>query len=124
MKVAVYGSLRQGFGNHQLLQDSEFLGTMITQNEWTMYSLGGFPGIVPKGEISILTEVYEVNDEIFQRLDRLEGYPEFYNRQEIETPYGQAWIYYLEDRPSWGSPIIVQSGDWAEYKSQVSRRYG
>ena len=70
-KVAVYGSLRQGFGNHRILGDSKLLG-----NEWIpgfeMFQLGSYPGI-RKGESSILTEVYEVSGETLERLDTLEG---------------------------------------------------
>lgn len=114
-QVAVYGSLRQGFGNHVLLEDEEnvfFCGEDDTAPEYTMRSLGGFPGIYEGGDTSIKIEVYTVSNKVFQRLDMLEGYPRFYDRKMIDTKYGQAWIYFLKDygndRP------VVESGDWRD----------
>ena len=112
--VAVYGSLRHGLGNHRLLQGAEFKGLDTTQPEWTMYSLGGFPGLMQEGETPITIEVYEVDVDTFARLDGLEGYPRFYNRVEIDTIYGKAWIYFLQDN-SYRDHSIVQSGDWKSF---------
>lgn len=106
-KVAVYGSLKEGFGNHRLLTTSEKVGEDWVDG-WTMYSLGGFPAIV-EGDGSIKVEIYEVDDETFSRLDRLEGYPSFYDRKKVETSEGAAWIYYHHTPPA---REIVESGEW------------
>ena len=112
MKVAVYGSLKKGFGNNQLLGDSELKGVDKTLPEWTMYSMGGFPCITEEPGTSIHIEVYEVDEQVFRRLDMLEGYPSFYNRKEIETQYGTAWIYYIKDKSSTMLLDNVESGEW------------
>ena len=84
--VAVYGSLLNGFWSHHLLGNSPFLGVGKTAPIWHMYSLGGFPGLVPtfQGE-EISVEVYKVNDDVFSSLDRLEGYDHFYDRKQFDV---------------------------------------
>jgi len=110
--VMVYGSLKKNFHNHHLLHTSELLGEQKTAEEYTMYGLGGFPAIKEGGSTSICGEVYKVDDPTFKRLDRLEGYPHFYNRKEIETSYGTAWIYYIKDADSLKSNKVIESGIW------------
>lgn len=112
-KVAVYGSLRQGMGNHRVLGDSPLLGQARVSG-FEMFSLGGFP-FVRHGEGDITIEVYEVNEHTSMRVDMLEGYPLFYNREQIDTPYGQAWIYFI-DRQETTSPPVTH-GDWVAYRT-------
>ena len=115
-KVAVYGTLREGEGNWQwALQDrATKLGDCLSNKEFTMHSLGGFPGVVFGGNTAIKLEVFKVEDHVMQDLDHLEGYPDFYNRVEIDTPYGKAWMYFLE---SCSGPE-VESGDWLEHNNR------
>jgi gamma-glutamylcyclotransferase (GGCT)/AIG2-like uncharacterized protein YtfP len=111
--VAVYGSLRKGMGNHGLLErnDAQLLSTERVTG-WNMYSLGGFPYIEP-GDGVITIEVYAVPITAMQPLDRLEGYPSFYNRKLITTSKGDAWVYYIED---YDSSTPVPNGDWVAYR--------
>ena len=122
MNVLVYGSLRQGFGNHELLKDSKFIGSGWASG-WRMYSLGAFPMITP-GVGAIYVEAYEINDVTLAHLDALEGYPYFYNRKEwpaditdetmgskfMAPVIRKGWIYYME-RDMTNSPY-VKSGKW------------
>jgi gamma-glutamylcyclotransferase (GGCT)/AIG2-like uncharacterized protein YtfP len=62
------------------------------------------------GTTAIQGEVYEVDEPTMDRLDMLEGYPSFYNRVEIPTDYGLAWMYYL-DR-SYATEQRINSGVW------------
>lgn len=119
--VAVYGSLRKGCGNHRLLEGAEYIGTGYTYDKFKMYSLGGFPALTTEQDTEIVIELYRVDDETFARLDRLEGYPDFYNRMQIAidiptSPTGSmvfcdVWIYYHEDVPAYHSGV-VEDGDW------------
>ena len=113
-KVAVYGSLRKGLHNHVLLEDSDYLGLDKLQGEYTLLDLGSFPGLILQGDTDITIEVYEVDEETFQNLDWLEGYPSFYNRTEVETLYGTAWVYYLQGDKY--SNVAVPSGDWTDVR--------
>ena len=107
----VYGSLLEGFGNHQIISDAKFLGEHVTDAKYSLLNLGSFPGVLENGDTSIVGEVYEVTDEIFARLDMLEGYPTFYGRKQIKTAYGDAWIYLLPN--SYLTKYVkVDSGNW------------
>jgi len=114
---AVYGTLRQGFGNYQRLLNNEFctyLGTERTEPNFHMVSLGGFPGVIPGGNQAITIEVFQVNSpKVEQGLDWLEGYPSFYGKMEIKTKWGMANMYILDE--SYLGRTIVPSGDWAEH---------
>lgn len=108
-KVFVYGTLKRGHGNHRLLKDSKFLGEASIKSD--MYSLGAFPAISGKGEREAYGEVFEVDEPTMERLDRLEGYPHFYNRKVVETQHGTAWVYYIEGLGGDGSALIAD-GRW------------
>lgn len=118
--VAVYGSLRKNMGNHRLLENANYLGEFKTEPIFSLYSLGGYPGLKENGETSVTMEVYEVTPEEASRVDRLEGYTPgskhntFYDKIFIDTPYGQAgtYIYVPQIRPE----AIVESGDWKLFK--------
>jgi gamma-glutamylaminecyclotransferase len=112
--VAVYGSLRMGCHNHYLLKESEFLGQFRTDPEFRMMDLGDFPAIIKNGDTSIVMEVYSVNPKTMAALDFLEGYPQFYNREKISTPYGDAWYYFLAGNAEGYSNVEIRSGDWLE----------
>ena len=82
--VAVYGSLKKGFHNHNLMKNSEFIGAGITEPKFSMINLGSFPGL-HIGSDKILVEVYRVDVENdLPRLDALEGHPDWY-RRTLET---------------------------------------
>ncbi len=109
--VAVYGSLKRGFHNNPILSTSTFKGVDVIEG-WNMVSLGAFPGIF-KGEGVVHIEVYEVEEEEMERLDRLEGYPTFYNRTQVDTEHGKAWIYYLNNPSRYSnSERLVEGGKW------------
>lgn len=112
MRVAVYGTLRQGFGNHRLLEHSKFLGKTKTD---AIFSMHGHivPWISNGGDTQITVEVYEIDEQTLQSLDWLEGYPNYYDRQIINTEFGEAWIYFIDNRLVGN---YIESGDWAEYK--------
>lgn len=132
MKVFVYGSLMQGYGNHHRLESASFLGEAITPATFTMLHLGGFPGIVKKGNDSIRGEVYEVDHATSVDLDRLEGHPNFFRRTPIFVRLyaGRVWFtanayvlpdYWLDEVnvgegilkvPVFGKPNTIASGDW------------
>jgi gamma-glutamylaminecyclotransferase len=123
---AVYGTLRKGYGNHRLLDNPycELLGTIKTEPKFKMVSLGGFPGVIPnEGTQEVVVEIYRVNSEnVEQRLDWLEGYPSFYNKTEIPTPWGTANMYILDEH-RYGSNNIVESGDWNIHTSEARKQF-
>jgi len=120
-KIAVYGSLRQGLHNHYLIEDSKLLGIFITPQIFSLYTLGGFPGLKTDGKTAVVMEVYEVEDCVAKRVDSLEGYTPgrkatFYDKISIETPFGDADVYiYVSDIPE---NRLVKSGDWYTFYNQ------
>lgn len=119
IKIFVYGTLLEGYGNHRhFLSNAEKLGEYQTDPKFTMISLGGFPGLMEGGKTSIQGEVYEVTEEEFKNVDRLEGYNAhnpttgLYNRIQIPTEYGNAWVYII-NRSSDRYPIIT-NGSWKD----------
>ena len=120
--VACYGSLRRGMSNYQYyLSNSEYKGTFTTEPEYTLHSLSAYPGLKLNGNTSIVMEVYEVDEETLKTLNRLEGYypgekSTFYDRIEIDTPWGKAFTYIYVNELSKES--IVESGDWVMYKNE------
>lgn len=120
--VAVYGSLRKTMGNNSYyLSNSEYKGVFSTIPEYTLHSMSAFPGLKLNGNHSIVMEVYEVNEETLKNLNKLEGYdpnkiPTFYDRIEINTPWGKAFTYIYVNNLSEDS--IVESGDWVTFKNK------
>lgn len=116
--VAVYGSLREDFGNHRVLErnDAQKLSTERIGG-FKMYSMGGFPFIQTATDEDMITiEVYAVPITGLPDLDRLEGYPSFYDRKLVQTSKGQAWIYFIDNERTSGYPPVVD-GDWYMFKS-------
>lgn len=113
--IAVYGSLRKGYGNHAILKDAELVSTEVVNIPFKMVSLGGFPGLVPdESNHNITIEIYRVNETEYRRVERLEGYPHFYQKALINTSQGELEVYVLND-PMYKNDNHVESGDWIEY---------
>lgn len=120
--VSVYGSLRKKQSNYEYyLSSSKYKGTFSTEPEYTLHSLSYYPGLKLNGNTSVVMEVFEVDEETLTTLNRLEGYrpgktSTFYDRIEINTPWGKAFTYIYVNELSKQS--IVESGDWVKYKNK------
>lgn len=112
--VAVYGTLKSGCSNHSVLRGAVPLGKTKTVSKHTLVDWLCYPAVVLEGNTHIVCEVYRVDDEIFSRLDTLEGYPNFYNRQQVEMDNGlTAWIYFIPASDiNLEHETIVESGEW------------
>lgn len=117
-KIAVYGTLRKGFGNHWFMGNSQLLGTTKTPAQFTMFDNGGFPFVFPSGETEITLEIYDVTDNnTLAGIYGLEGYSgvrgsvsNWYDTVDVETPWGKAEMFVAKKVPNLR---IVKSGDWA-----------
>jgi len=105
-KVFVYGSLKKGFGNHRIIENSTFIGEAVTKDsDFQMISFGGFPGVVRRPEFinRVHGELYEVDDKALRHMDMLESNGMFYNRDELDfftlsqpsMVIHTAWVYLL-----------------------------
>lgn len=115
IRVFVYGTLKQGHGNHPALEGSEFLGRCtIEVPGLVLVDLGAYPGVVrttSSDVVPIFGEVYLVNEDTLHVLDLIEGHPSFYERIKYDTPWKKAWVYtlpedYLEHND------VVENGCW------------
>ena len=133
--VMVYGSLLSSLHNHHLLAShrSNFLGNVHTVEEYYMSTTNGgnFPYLT-KNQIThgqrpspIVGELYLVTVDCLVVLDRLEGHPNWYCREEIDitivstSERARAWIYFLHNESSISdirrSTCAVDGGDWRAY---------
>tara|TARA_B000000609_G_C24179378_1_gene356701 strand:- start:478 stop:861 length:384 start_codon:yes stop_codon:yes gene_type:complete len=124
-RVFVYGTLKSGGAIRGLNQFGE--GAAIVGKAKTMYpdyemsDLGAFPGVFLNGKFHIEGEVWEVDDQVMEQLDAIEGYPDFYNRQVTHTTQGKAWMYYLEgeaykDYAGVRGDQVIEEGDTLKWQ--------
>ncbi|MGH7944973.1 MAG: gamma-glutamylcyclotransferase family protein [Opitutaceae bacterium] len=99
----VYGTLKRGCSNHHHLAGQTLVGMARTPPGFTLYDLGGYPGIMPKPDDTngVIGEVWSVDHETLQRLDRFEGVHEGLYRREpfiLLPPFdGQIVQAYISD---------------------------
>jgi gamma-glutamylcyclotransferase (GGCT)/AIG2-like uncharacterized protein YtfP len=104
--IFVYGTLKQGYGNH-----IHYLNKPpLTQGILKGYHLlgrpgGGFPCIGP-GDGYVEGEVYEVDEEELKAIDRLEGHPTWYLRTNVQVTSKEnktmnVWTYVMIDKEGW-----------------------
>ncbi|MBZ2167386.1 gamma-glutamylcyclotransferase [Marinobacter sp. F4216] len=113
--VAVYGTLKRGFFNSHLLEDSAFIGE-DTLRALTLFDLGAFPGALLHPSAGVLVEVFSINEHTLRQLDILEAFvpeaPEssLYLRQKLPTRHGLAWTYIYNGKVE--PHQIIASGIW------------
>lgn len=111
----------QGYGNHRLIRP--FLKEIRkATTRGILFDLGSFPALKEgesqvKGELIIIDQNHQ--EEVLERLDLLEGHPDFYRREmvkvkEINTGRShQAWTYIynsvINDRSK-----LISNGNWKE----------
>ncbi len=99
MRVFVYGTLRQGHSNHNLILGHYTHGELAAVKGYTLRRRRGLLYAVPLLPSSLAGEVYTFPDDtMLKQLDWLEGYngPDcvgnHYNRVEVDAN-GPAWMY-------------------------------
>lgn len=87
----VYGSLKKGFDNHNLLSKyAKRLGKARTVKKFAMYedSFGNYPYLIDAPLSKIKGELYQITRaELMQRIDEFEGAPDYYERKKIEVKF-------------------------------------
>ena len=99
--VAVYGTLKKGHNNYyNYLTDSKFVASGTTKDKYPLI-INRLPFMVDEvghGH-NVHVDVFKVCEETLDRLDRLEGHPNWYRRKQIEivTKKGTTltcWLYF------------------------------
>ncbi len=94
-RVFVYGTLKEGFRLHGALKGSGMVGRSRIRGYMLYLGEDSYPAVIlaSKGPW-VHGEVYTVNQETIEHLDRIEGVPRLYNRVPIyATNHGPCWIY-------------------------------
>jgi gamma-glutamylcyclotransferase (GGCT)/AIG2-like uncharacterized protein YtfP len=116
--IFVYGSLRRGCAGAMSIRfpGSKFIAEATVSG--SLYDLGAYPGLLLNESSSSVTgEVYEVDDELLNKLDEFEASTN-YCRRQVEISLGTdrkvGWTY--EPDPEFYSlRTLIPSGDWIEY---------
>ena len=135
-RLAVYGTLRKGFGNHYLIKEAKFLGIFKTFTHFFMICNGDYPVLTPKTSLTVLEllkletekivpnsvvyELYEVTEEQWNNVCRLEGYDKnrsigqnLYDVMDLQTEFGIAKIF-IQHKLAEGK--LVMDGDYSAFK--------
>lgn len=91
----VYGSLKRGHSNHAQLAGASFQGVAQSAPGYTLYRVGGYPGLAPGGQGAVTGELYAVPAALFERLDEFEGCPWLYERVRIPLSDGRSVYAYV-----------------------------
>ena len=123
-RMFVYGTLRT-----DLYHRTNFMGLPIGfgLTPGVMYSLGGYPGVVPGNPGDrvfgqVLTFDHHTDEEwrtILHSTDRYEGTPTLYHRRVVEVtmrdgPPVDAHMYFFSQSDYLEKFAIIPSGDWAD----------
>ncbi len=120
----VYGTLKKGYGNNNLLGKSYYLGKGLTSSKYTVYN-SGFPLAKYNEEgNSLLGEVYRVEEqEVVRQLDQLEGNGSFYTRVvrpvvilDFFEEEVSAWIYEIERGSDYGASYCKINPEFNAYE--------
>ena len=119
IKVFVYGTLLSGERNARWALGAR---RHPAWTHGTIYDTGyGFPAFTREVTTKVVGELLTVDQAGFDSMDRLEGHPRLYRREEIEV-YGEcigrhrAWVYIMNNLPS--TAKVIASGDWRNRNGQ------
>jgi len=115
MYVFVYGSLKKGFFNHQVIENPKFICKTHTKECYKMLDLQSFPGVTKEEKLSVIHgEVYNVDNITLELLDKFEG--NWYLREAVELDAGfSAQMYFLKLLPeNLNYHQTVDTGIWTE----------
>ena len=111
-RVFVYGTLLAGERNHHVLDGARLVAEARTRAGFTLYDFGTYPGMVARGGYAVAGEVYEVDEPVLARMDRLEGHPRFYRRTSIRLDDGSTVEAYLLRLEQVSHLPIIPSASW------------
>jgi len=111
-RVFVYGTLKRGEPNHEVIRDArngsaEYLGMAETVHRYPLViaSRYNIPFLVkaPDAGHKIIGEIFQVDETMLNFLDQFEGHPQYYERESIPIKWldppadseESVWVYFL-----------------------------
>lgn len=108
----VYGTLMRGQTAHALLgPTARFIAEARTEPRFTLLDMGQYPALVEGGTTAVHGELFEIDADLLEALDRYEDVPELYARRPVEVAGHSAIAYVLHPELAGGVGVIA-SGDW------------
>ena len=108
--LAVYGTLKENFPNYfYYLNPRKPIFRGLVQLPYQMYSDGDFPLLFPSEKVNkIHIEIFEVPQKTVEKIDKLEGVPEFYCRESVflEELEIEVFLYVVVNREPFGEIIV------------------
>lgn len=113
-RLFVYGTLKRDGCRHAALASQGCLGETRTTPRYALHHFGDYPGLVacsPRGDV-IHGELYEVDCGLVDRLDEMEGSPDWFKLESVELAgmSGLVWAYFYQADP--GDRPRIASGRW------------
>ena len=110
----VYGTLRRNGSHAHLLGNATWHGECFTKPNMTLLDLGHYPGLVLEGKTAVVGDLVTIAMEQLPAVDKYEGYPEDYNRSQIQLANGRSATTYVYIG-SREQCIVVAEGNWEKY---------
>jgi len=114
-KLFVYGTLKRGQYNHSVLEaHCTLLEELTLPRKGIMFHADAFPVLCMDEPLTpIMGEIYDCPREILARTDRLEGYPDLYDRHQLAIPpYGLVYVYVQNKTDCDSYKKIIPDGNW------------
>ena len=114
IQIIAYGTLMTEEPNHRFCRNAVAIQPCTITG--TLYDTGwGFPAFVPGDTGTVKAELIEIPVADWPAMDRLEGYPRLYDRQQIPATLADgstvtAWVYVMNRLPP--QATVIASGDW------------
>ncbi len=89
--IFVYGTLKRGFDNNDILKDAQYLCKAETIRSFAMFeeTSGNYPYLLKnenRGYPKIKGELYKINrKDVLKKIDSFEGAPDYYKREKIKV---------------------------------------
>ena len=124
VQIIAYGTLMTGERNHCFCGNAVSIRPCVVTG--TLYDTGyGFPAYMPAGSTQVKAELMEIPMENWAAVDRLEGYPRFYDRMLVPATLEdggtvEAWVYVMNTIPPQAK--VIAGGDWKAHGRKQSWR--
>lgn len=123
--------------NNGALMNSEFIGPAVTVDSFRMYDAGQFPYVSDLDPAyPVHGELYNVGEYVWELIEQIEGYPNHYDRAEIQVRVGDdvhdASMYCVHRTPGlpeltngkWHGGIKIHEGYYANADGTIHGPFG